>query len=238
MTQSVLIAGADTTGKLSRAELAIVPTPPSTPTHQIISHAEIVNSLEEALGFRHISVTSEEFAVSKNGLNFFGVMTLDQGIHGAQFALGIRNSHSKAFRLSVVVGMRITVCSNLMFSGDFNIVLQKHSKNMNVKAAISVGLDEAQRGFEPLQKRVESWRETVITDDQARLSIFKAFIEAELDAPKHLARDVWDNWRKPAFPEFEPRTTYSLQNAYTSAIATLEPIPAYKSTASLAGMFN
>jgi len=102
----------------------------------VIPHVEIVNSLEEALSFRHISVTSEEYAVGKDGKNFFGVMTLDQGIHGAQFALGVRNSHSKAFRLSVVVGMRIVVCSNLMFSGDFNIVLQKHSKNLNVKAGL------------------------------------------------------------------------------------------------------
>jgi len=236
--ESILIAGADTTGKLTRQELALVPNPLSTPTHQVVPHIEIVDSLEEALGFRHIAVISEEYAVGKDGKTFFGVMTLDQGIHGAQFALGVRNSHNKMFRLSVVVGMRIIVCSNLCFSGDFNIVLSKHSRNFNLKAAISVGLDEAQRGFEPLKQRVESWRETVITDDHARLSIFKAFIEGQLDAPKHLARDVWQHWLTPAHEEFEPRTRYSLQNSYTSAFQTLDPIPAYRATASLANMFN
>jgi len=45
--ESTLIAGADTSGKLTRAELALVPAPPSTPTHQVIPHAEIVNALEE-----------------------------------------------------------------------------------------------------------------------------------------------------------------------------------------------
>lgn len=236
--ETVLIAGDDTTGKLTRQQLALVPSPPSTLTHQVIPHIEIVNSLEEALGFRHILVTSEEYAVSHDGKNFFGVMTLDQGMHGASFALGVRNSHSKTFRLSVVVGLRVFVCSNLSFSGNFDIVLSKHSKNFQLKAAISVGLDEAQRGFEPLKQRVENWRATAITDDEARLSIFRAFVEDQLQAPKHLAREVWQKWKTPTHEEFEARTKYSLQNCYTSAIGTLDAIPAYKATASLAQMFN
>jgi len=154
----------------------------------VIPHIDIVQALEEQLGFRHIAIASEEYAVTKDGKNFFGVMTLDQGIDGAQFALGVRNSHSKQFRLSIVVGMRIFVCSNLSFAGDFNIVLAKHSKNLNLKHSISIGIDEAQRGFEPMQIQVSAWKEIQVSDDQARLAIFKAFVEDQLDAPKHLAR--------------------------------------------------
>lgn len=238
MSDSTLIAGADTDGKITRQELALISTPQSTKTHQVIPHVEIVNSLEEALSFRHISVASEEYAVTKDGMNFFGVITLDQGMHGASFALGVRNSHSKAFRLSVVVGLRIFVCSNLSFAGDFDIVLSKHTKAFNLRNSISIGIDEAQRGFGPMQKRVEAWRETTVTDDEARLSIFRAFVEDELAAPKHLAKQVWQNWQQPTHEEFSPRTRYSLQNCYTSAIGTLEAIPAYKATASLGSFFN
>ena len=60
-------------------------------------------------------------------------MTLDHGMDGASFALGVRNSHSKQFRLSVVVGLRIFVCYNLAFSGDFNIVLAKPSKHVSLR---------------------------------------------------------------------------------------------------------
>ncbi len=236
--QTTLIAGSDTTGKLSRQELALVPTPTSTLTHQVIPHIEIVNSLEEALGFRHISVINQEYAVSKDTRNFFGVMTLDQGIDGAQFALGVRNSHSKMFRLSIVVGLRIFVCSNLCFSGDFNIVLAKHSKNFSLQHAISIGIDEAQRGFGPMQQRVETWKQSLITDDQARLTIFRAFIEDQLDCPKHLAKEVWHNWQEPAYDEFRPRTAFSLNNAFTSSFKLLEPVPAYRATASLGQIFN
>ena len=72
--ETTFIAGGDKNGKLTRQELALVPSPQSTATHQVIPHVEIVNSLEEALGFRHISITSEEFAVTKDGKNFFGVL--------------------------------------------------------------------------------------------------------------------------------------------------------------------
>lgn len=236
--QTTLIAGYDTTGKLTRPQLALVPTPAATLTHQTIPHIEIVNSLEEQLAFRHIAITGEEYAVTKDGKNFFGVMTLDQGIDGAGFALGVRNSHSKQFRLSITVGLRIFVCSNLCFSGDFSIVLAKHSKNFRLKDAISIGIDEAQRGFGPMQRRVEAWKDRQLSDDQARLTIFRAFIEDQLDAPKHLAKDVWGNWVNPQFDEFLPRTAFSLQNAFTSAFKQLEPVPMYKATASLGQFFN
>jgi hypothetical protein len=238
MAETTLLAGSDTNGKLTRAGLALVPAPHSTATHQIVPHIEIVHALEEQLGFRHIAITSEEYAVTRDGQNFFGVMTLDQGIDGASFALGVRNSHSKQFRLSIVVGLRICVCSNLSFAGDFNIVLAKHSKHFSLKPAISLGIDEAQRGFGPMKMRVESWKRQLITDDEAKLTIFRAFVEDELDAPKHLAREVWKGWREPAYDEFRPRTAYSLQNAFTSSFKLLDPVPLYKATADLGRFFQ
>src|SRR5258708_26250817 len=154
MPETTLIAGTDTSGKLTRADLALVPAPQSTPTHQVIPHIDIVRALDEQLGFRHIAIASEEYAVTKDGKNFFGVMTLDQAMDGASFALGVRNSHSKQFRLSIVVGLRIFVCSNLSFAGDFSTVLAKHSRHFSLRNSLSVGIDEAQRGFVPMTQQV------------------------------------------------------------------------------------
>jgi hypothetical protein len=204
----------------------------------VIPHSEIVDALEEQLAFRHIAIASEEYAVTRDGKNFFGTLTLDQGIDGAQFALGVRNSHSKQFRLSITVGLRVFVCSNLSFAGDFGIVLAKHTKNFLLKNAISIGIDEAQRGFEPMQIQVNHWKDTQVSDDEARLTIFRAFIEDALDAPKHLAREVWKNWVQPQYDDFRPRTAYSLQNAFTSSFKLLEPVPMYKATADLGRFFQ
>lgn len=54
-------------------------------------------------------------------------------------------AHSKQFRLSIVVVLRIFVCSNLCFSSDFNIVLAEDWKHLHLKNSISIGIDEVQR---------------------------------------------------------------------------------------------
>jgi len=105
-------------GKLTRDELAQVPTPAGTATHKPIPHIEVVVKLVETLGFRQIGVVREEYAVSNDGMRMFGVMDLTTGFEGCRFALGLRNSHDKSFRLSCTAGVRVFVCQNLAFHGE------------------------------------------------------------------------------------------------------------------------
>jgi hypothetical protein len=42
----------------------------------------------------------------------------------------------------------------------------------------------------------------------------------------------------PAFPEFAPRTMWSLGNAFTSMFKELDPIPQFKATAKLGSFFE
>jgi hypothetical protein len=86
--------------------------------------------------------------------------------------------------------------------------------------------------------QVSAWKEVQVSDDLARLAIFKALVEDELDAPKHLAREVWRNLRELAHEEFRPRTAYSLQNAFTSSFKLLDPLPLYLATADLDRMIQ
>ena len=51
------------TGIIDRQQLAFVPTPFGTATHRPIPHHEVVNALVETLGFRHIGVVKEQYAV-------------------------------------------------------------------------------------------------------------------------------------------------------------------------------
>src|SRR5438105_5240122 len=221
MGETTLIAN---DGKLTREELALVPTPAGTATHKPVPHIEVIQALTETLGFRHISVVKDEYAVSRDGMKMFGVMELDQGMHGARFALGVRNSHDKSFRLAVTVGYRVFVCENLAFSGDFAPVLAKHSKNFSLQNAISIGVDDMQRNFKPMVEGVDRWRETQLSDISARIVIYQAFIEGELEVPHHIARNAHNLYFNPQHEECAPRTMWSLLKAFTSAIKDLEPI--------------
>ena len=121
------------TGKITRAELAQVPTPPSTASHVPIPHAAVVEALVDTLSHRQISVVDEEFAVSKDGMEMFGVLDLATSFEGCRFAIVIRNANNKRFRLACTVGLRVFVCQNLAFRGDFSPVLAKHSKHLSVE---------------------------------------------------------------------------------------------------------
>jgi hypothetical protein len=105
--------------KLTREELSRVQTPAATATHKPIPHIAVVEKLIEAFSFRQIGVVQEEYAVSSDGMKMFGVMDLSSGFEGCRFAVGLRNSHDKTFRLSCTVGLRVFVCENLAFHGEY-----------------------------------------------------------------------------------------------------------------------
>ena len=122
--------------------------------------------------------------------------------------------------------------------GVFQPVLAKHTKSFNLIDTLSVGVDRIQRNFEPMRRQVESWRQTQITDEQAKLIFYSAFVEGKLDAPKGLLSDVHRLYFQPEYPEFAPRTMWSLSNAFTSAFKKLDPIPQFKATAKLGEFVN
>ena len=133
---------------------------------------------------------------------------------------------------SCLAGLPPVTFGNIV-AGVFTPVLAKHSKSLNLVDSISVGVDRMQRNFAPMQKQVESWQSMELSTVSAKMIVYEAFIESELEVPKHLARRVHDLYFAPQYEEFRPRTLWSLSNAFTSAFKELDPIPQFKATAKL-----
>src|SRR3989449_2741183 len=233
MEQTQLIAHCGSR-KLTRAELTAIATPEGTPTHHPLAHHTIVEALAETLSFRHIGVVRDEYAVSQDGMKMFGVLDLETTFDGCRFSIGVRNANDKSMRLAMTVGYRVFVCDNMAFHGDFTPVLAKHTKRFSLVDAVSVGVDRMQRSFEPMQRQVETWRASRIEDEAAKLVTYRAFVEGDLEVPKHLARRVHDLYFNPTIEEFASRTLWSLENSFTSAFKELDPIPQFRATAKLA----
>ena len=89
-----------------------------------------------------------------------------------------------------------------------------------------------------MRRQVEAWRATQLSDEAAKLVIYRAFIEGELDVPKHLARVVHSRYFDPQYKEFATRTMWSLSNAFTSAFKELEAIPQFRATAKLSSFLE
>jgi hypothetical protein len=128
--------------------------------------------------------------------------------------------------------------AHMAFNGDFTPVLAKHSKSFSLIDCVSVGVDRMQRNFEPMQRQVENWRQTQITDERAKLIFYSAFVDGRLDAPKSLLPEVHRLYFEPQYDEFSPRTMWSPSNAFTSAFKKLDPIPQFRATAKLGEFLN
>ncbi len=220
--------------KITREELKEIPVPAGTRTHQPLSHYEVVEALTESMAFRLLSVVRDEYAVSPDGMKMFGVMDLNSEFDGCRFSIGLRNSNDKTMRLALTAGVRIFVCDNMAFSGDFNPLFHKHTRNLELRDSITIAVDRIHRNFLPLQAQVSEMKVLNLSDETVKLIIYEAFVDRKLrGVPRHLLNLVHEHYFEPKYEEFEPRTLWSLSNAFTSAFKELNPLKHFELTARL-----
>jgi hypothetical protein len=226
MTATKLMYDKATNVKVDRAFLEQVYTPPATDTHQPVAHSRLVDVIEEALAFRHIRIENSEFALSKDGMKMFGLLTVNQVYEGVEFAIGLRNSNDKSMRLGMVAGYKVTVCSNMMLAGDFSPLLAKHSKNFDVIEGVAMGIDRIQRGWKPLREQIDFKRETQLHHDGARLLVYKAFAQHGL--PVSLFNKV-----SKTLENGETPTLWELENVFTDSFKSLKPVAQFQAATKL-----
>jgi hypothetical protein len=226
--------------RIGRQDLLALPTPDQTDTHKPIAHSRIVQGIIEALAYRKIEVVRDEYGISEDGMRMFGFLELNIDRGGLRLGIACRNANDKAFALGLVAGYRTFICDNLAFRGDFMAVTRRHSKALETELQdiLALGVVRVQRQFEPMLAQVDTWKNHQLPDIQAKALIYDAFVREEIDAPKHLMRDVDRLYFEPEHEEFKPRTLYSMQNAFTGAFQKLDPIPMYRATTSAGEYFS
>lgn len=226
------------TQKITREELRELPLPKATDTHQPLSHFELVEALIETLSYRYLKVRRDEYAVSRDGMKMFGVMDLEYGFTGCSYSIGLRNSNDKSMRLALTAGYRVFVCDNMMFSGDFEPLLHKHTKNLNLRDSLSVAIDRIHRNFEPLKEKVKKWKEIGLKDEFVKLVLYEAFLDRKLKVPRSLLPVIHDYYFKPDHETFTQRNLWSLSNAFTSSFKRLKPVQQFAATGKLGGFLE
>jgi hypothetical protein len=163
-------------------------------------------------------IRKEQFGVMRDGTRFFG--TLDLGtplVEGVSLAVGIRNSVDKSFPLGFAAGSRVFVCDNLAFRSEL-LVRHKHTINgeRNFVRAIAGAVTSLQSFREAEAERIRRFVATELTADQADALILRAYERGIVGA--HQLAGVIHQWRNPSHEEFQPRTVWSLFNAFTTAM--------------------
>ena len=140
------------TARVSRQDLARVPTPYATPTWRPVPHhrvAELVVNEAESRGY---CIVSEEYGLNPAGTKLFGVLRFHpQGRPEFSRALGLRNSHDKSLALGLTVGVSVTVCTNLAFGGEttvtHNLIILFDDKGVVKSHKITQTAGESKAGF-------------------------------------------------------------------------------------------
>jgi len=148
-----LIAHIDTNRTDYNAVKAI-PTPERTRTWGTIGHGEFVDLLTDAIADNGYRVIHQEFSLSKNGGKMFGVLTLDVGDAVGTRMIGCRNSIDKSLAAGITAGRRVTVCDNLLFSGEF-ISYHVHYGRLT----INILKESAQKAIRAVADKLETFEQ-------------------------------------------------------------------------------
>src|SRR3954452_5307633 len=199
-------------------QIARVATPSPTDTWYPIPHLAVLEAVEETLAATAFGVQSRRLALSANSQQFFATLDLFAPIgQGITLSVGIRNSIDKTLPLGFCAGNRVFVCDNLSFSAEL-LVNRKHTVNggARFKEAIALAAGRLEAFQQSEAARVETMNRLALDDDRALSLILRAW-EQRVVSHLHLPA-VLKEWREPSHPEFEPRTVWSLFNAFTEVL--------------------
>jgi hypothetical protein len=139
-----------------------------------------------AVAEQGIKVVSKDYSLTQNGMDVFASWTLDQGSEAAPWSMGMRNSMQKFFAIGICAGLRITVCSNLSFDGEF-LEFRKHTSGLDIEELIRLSrtavnnMTQRLKGYGDWQ---EGLRDITLPEDHFKVLTHNAIVEDVLPASK------------------------------------------------------
>jgi len=204
---------------VTREQLDGVEAPPATGTWFPVKHASVVDAVSRTLTDAGFAVRAAKFALSRGDARMFSTMDLDSPLApGVSLAVGIRNSTDKTFPLGFCAGSKVFVCDNLAFRSDL-LVRRKHTRfgRDRFEEAIAQAVQSLD-GFRSAEsERIRRFQGADLTDQAADSLILRGY-ERGMVTHRQLPA-VIKEWREPSFQEFQPRSLWSLLNAFTTALA-------------------
>jgi hypothetical protein len=201
--------------RVSLDELLQIPAPRRTASWVPIPHYRVLESVRSAVDGAAFKIKRMDLGVTHGGQKFFGVLDLTSTIiEGITLAVGVRNSTDKSLPAGIAAGERVLVCDNLAFSATI-VVMRKHTVRIEqeLDQRIISGISRLSQFQQASAGRIQRLQQAPINDAQAHDLIVRAVDNRCIglrDLPK-----VLHEWREPSHEAFQPRTAWSLHNAFT-----------------------
>lgn len=202
---------------ISELDLTYVEAPEETRTWQPVKHSWLLGEVIARLAREDFKVTGTDLRISKNDLEFFGILWLQDETNSERTpVVGVRNTNNKRASAGVCMGTNVTVCSNLDFYGE-HILLEKHLVNVYPKLIDGIRtLAQRLRGDHAARLRTfENWKQRDLSTSLAHNTVIAA-----LDVGAILAGDIPKvlqayRFPDPGNPEARGFTPWALYNAFT-----------------------
>jgi hypothetical protein len=224
-----------------------IATPEPTETWFPIPYGDFIDTVKESLQGVGLGIAREEYGlwdevargtdVVHKGAMFFGLLTLDQGKEDYALSIGLRASHNQRFANSLVAGSRVFVCDNLAFSGEVRIN-RKNTKfaYQDLVRMVMESMGKIGDLWKTQEQRYENYKETPLTEMQVHDILVRAMLAKAM--PNSYITKVLNEWHEPQHDEFQPRTLWSLQNAFTEVFKGTNVLETPRRTTRLHGLLD
>jgi len=245
-SRGTLMAHTEGNRLVTRADLALLPAPLAIATatrHKPVPHVELVNSIHSEIERRGLTVRRESYALAKRDAAIFGVIDIG-GLDGLDptgattTSFGFRSANDLSLAIKAVAGRSVTVCDNLMLSGDMFAMAKLHTSGLDLPKEIRSGFDKFLRHEERLVASIAGLRELGISNEAAKAFIYDVFAAGTL--PGSMLPDVhgWYFDTPDVATDCTPRTHWGLHNSFTRAMKKLKPHLLFRRTVALGEHFK
>jgi hypothetical protein len=205
--------------RVNLAQVEAVPVPAHTQTWRPVPYGDAIGflktTIDRALPY---SLESEEYGLSKDGSQMFGVMTLDTGDRSQGMAIGIRQSYNQSLALGIVVGAQVFVCDNLMFNGDAFKVVRKNTVNVwaDFRELVLAQVAASVCHYETMQWETHAMKRIPVSQERGHELLGRALGQNILTPTQ--ATVAFGDWKEARHEEFSERNLWSLYNCVTEGL--------------------
>lgn len=200
-------------------QLARVITPQATATWCPVPHFQLLTQVRSEIVATGLTIREQAIALHKEGARMFGYLEVVNGHNQPDYSMviGLRNAHDQRFPVGLAVGYQVFVCSNLSFSGEV-VIKRKHTTHClsDMPGLVNKAMGLLIERRHQQDQRIKAYKDCPLTDREAHDLMVRA-IKVDI-VPQSKLLPVLEQWETPAYPDFQPRTLWSLINAFTHVI--------------------
>lgn len=195
-----------------------------TRTFKPVPHRVILDTVYNVLDTAGLKVAVDEngqpkktFTLLDDNAKMFALIVLESSIMpGVNLMVGIINSFNRTLAAKIAWGCHVGVCSNGSIFGE-KVIGRKHTtyimdelpEKVEAALALSETYSQQQRKF------FDRLRDVELSDAEAHDLIVRSARKPYEAITGGEIVHVAEQWHNPRFPDFQPRTAYSLHNAFT-----------------------